>query len=30
MYSSGHGNCAKFVKKFGLPVIMVGGGGYTT
>ncbi|KAJ9123887.1 histone deacetylase (class I) Clr6 [Naganishia vaughanmartiniae] len=26
----GHGNCAKFVKSFGLPTIMVGGGGYTT
>lgn len=25
----GHANCARFVKSFGLPVIMLGGGGYT-
>lgn len=26
----GHGNCAKFIKKFGLPTVLLGGGGYTT
>lgn len=26
----GHSDCARFVKTFGVPVIMVGGGGYTT
>jgi histone deacetylase 1/2 len=26
---SGHGNCVRFVKSFGLPVIVLGGGGYT-
>ncbi|KAI9219546.1 hypothetical protein BC828DRAFT_338839, partial [Blastocladiella britannica] len=25
----GHGNCARFVKSLGLPVLMLGGGGYT-
>lgn len=25
----GHGNCVKFVKSFGLPTLIVGGGGYT-
>ncbi|ORZ41039.1 histone deacetylase 1/2 [Catenaria anguillulae PL171] len=25
----GHGNCVKYVKKFNLPVLMLGGGGYT-
>ncbi|KAG7562858.1 hypothetical protein FFLO_01687 [Filobasidium floriforme] len=27
---AGHAACARFVKKFGLPTIVVGGGGYTT
>ncbi|WVW81438.1 hypothetical protein I302_103432 [Kwoniella bestiolae CBS 10118] len=26
----GHGECTKFVKSFGVPVMMLGGGGYTT
>ncbi|WWC85495.1 uncharacterized protein L201_000359 [Kwoniella dendrophila CBS 6074] len=26
----GHGECASFVKSFGVPVMMLGGGGYTT
>ena len=25
----GHGKCVEFVKKYGLPFLMVGGGGYT-
>merc|ERR1719242_1526723 len=25
----GHGQCVEFVKKFGLPVLLLGGGGYT-
>lgn len=25
----GHGNCVKFVKKFNLPLMLLGGGGYT-
>ena len=25
----GHGECVKFVKEFGLPVLVLGGGGYT-
>ena len=25
----GHGKCVEFVKSFGLPVLMLGGGGYT-
>jgi histone deacetylase 1/2 len=25
----GHGKCVEFVKKFGLPLLLVGGGGYT-
>eukprot|EP01012_Entosiphon_sulcatum_P048888 TRINITY_DN67450_c0_g1_i1.p1 TRINITY_DN67450_c0_g1~~TRINITY_DN67450_c0_g1_i1.p1 ORF type:complete len:428 (-),score=106.35 TRINITY_DN67450_c0_g1_i1:89-1372(-) len=25
----GHGNCAKFVRSFGLPTLVLGGGGYT-
>ncbi|WRT63370.1 uncharacterized protein IL334_000275 [Kwoniella shivajii] len=27
---NGHGECTKFVKSFGVPVMMLGGGGYTT
>nr|CAD7454043.1 unnamed protein product [Timema tahoe] len=27
--SAGHGKCVEFVKKYGLPFLMVGGGGYT-
>lgn len=27
--TSGHGECVKFVKSFGLPMMVVGGGGYT-
>lgn len=26
---AGHGKCVEFVKKYGLPFLMVGGGGYT-
>ncbi|KAI9152552.1 histone deacetylase [Blastocladiella emersonii ATCC 22665] len=26
---AGHGNCVRFVKSLGLPVLMLGGGGYT-
>lgn len=26
---SGHANCVKFVKSFGKPLLMLGGGGYT-
>lgn len=25
----GHANCVKFVKSFGLPLLLLGGGGYT-
>lgn len=25
----GHGKCVEFVKKYGMPFLMVGGGGYT-
>ena len=25
----GHGECVKFVKKFGIPMMVLGGGGYT-
>lgn len=25
----GHGNCVKYMLSFGIPIIMVGGGGYT-
>ena len=25
----GHGDCVKFVKSFGVPVLVIGGGGYT-
>lgn len=25
----GHGKCVEFVKKYGLPLLMLGGGGYT-
>lgn len=25
----GHGNCVEYVKSFGLPMLMLGGGGYT-
>jgi histone deacetylase 1/2 len=25
----GHANCVRFVKSFGVPVIILGGGGYT-
>jgi acetoin utilization deacetylase AcuC-like enzyme len=27
---TGHAECARFIKSFGLPTMMVGGGGYTT
>lgn len=27
--SIGHANCVKFVKKFNLPTLVLGGGGYT-
>lgn len=26
---AGHAECARFVKSFGLPTMMLGGGGYT-
>ena len=25
----GHGECVEFMKKFGLPMMVIGGGGYT-
>lgn len=28
MWSTGHGECVRFVKGFGLPMLVVGGGGY--
>ena len=27
--STGHGDCVRFVKSFGIPTIVIGGGGYT-
>jgi histone deacetylase 1/2 len=27
---AGHSECARFIKSFGVPVMMLGGGGYTT
>lgn len=27
--SSGHADCVKFIKSFGLPTLLLGGGGYT-
>lgn len=29
VFCLGHGKCVEFVKKYGLPFLMVGGGGYT-
>ena len=29
MYKRQHGECVKFVKSFGIPMLVVGGGGYT-
>jgi len=29
MFHLGHGKCVEFVKRYGLPFLMVGGGGYT-
>lgn len=26
---TGHANCVRFVKSFGLPLLLLGGGGYT-
>lgn len=26
---AGHANCVQFIKSFGLPLLMLGGGGYT-
>lgn len=28
-YTKGHGKCVEFIKGFNLPLLMVGGGGYT-
>lgn len=27
--STGHANCVQFIKSFGLPLLLLGGGGYT-
>jgi histone deacetylase 1/2 len=27
--TSGHAECARFIKSFGIPTMMLGGGGYT-
>lgn len=27
--ASGHANCVQFIKSFGLPLLLLGGGGYT-
>ena len=29
MSVKGHGDCVKYVKSYGVPIILVGGGGYT-
>lgn len=29
MFVSGHGKCVEFIKKWNLPVLLLGGGGYT-
>lgn len=29
LYEIGHAECARFIKGFNVPVMMVGGGGYT-
>lgn len=29
VFSVGHGKCVEFVKSFNLPLLMLGGGGYT-
>lgn len=28
-YFTGHGKCVEFIKKYNLPLLMLGGGGYT-
>lgn len=30
MITLGHGKCVEFIKRYNLPLLMVGGGGYTT
>ncbi len=29
LFHAGHGKCVEFMKKYNLPLLMMGGGGYT-